>query len=219
MTISVLLADDEPVVRQGVRAILDHTEDIVVIAEAGDGRAAVTLAANQRPDVVLMDLHMPRLDGIEATEQVTRLGAKVLVLTTYDLDENLYRSFQAGAGGFVLKTADPADIVHAVRVVARGDALVEPRIARRLIEQHLAPTAPGRPAAWIQRLSGREHDVLTLLAHGRSNAEISEELFVSEGTVKTHVASILAKLEVRDRLQAVVAAYESGYVVPGEEQR
>lgn len=214
MTVSVLIADDEPIVRQGVRNILEHAKGITVVGEAATGREAIAAARSARMDLVLMDLRMPEVDGIAATREVSRLGVKVLVLTTYDLDENLYRSFQAGAAGFVLKTALPEDLVHAVRVVARGDSLVEPRVVRRLIERHLVDTAPRPPAPWVERLSRREHEVLGLLITGRSNAEISADLFVSQGTIKSHVASILSKMGVRDRLQAVIAAYEAGYAEP-----
>ena len=206
----VVIADDEPVVRAGVRMILESDTGIEVVGEAGDGREAVALARQHTPDVVLMDIRMPVLDGIAATREVTRLGAHVLVLTTYDSDENLVAAMRAGAGGFVLKTSHPQDLVHAVHVVARGDALLEPAISRRLIERHLRP-AP-TPPAWADQLTEREHEVLGLIAQGRSNAEICADLYLSEGTVKSHVASILAKLRVRDRLQAVVLAYESGYI-------
>ena len=206
-----VVADDELIVRRGVRMILEDA-GIEVVAEAVDGAQAVALAGEHQPDVVLMDIRMPVRDGIEATRLVTEAGARVLVLTTYDTDENLAASMRAGASGFVLKTAHPEDLVHAVRVVARGDALLEPEISRRLIERYVVPAAEA--PAWLDRLTAREREVLASMAQGWSNAEIGRELFLSEATVKTHVASVLAKVGVRDRLQAVVAAYRSGFVDP-----
>lgn len=214
--VRVVIADDEAIVRRGVRLILDHAEGIEVVGEVENGRQAISLAAELKPDVVLMDLRMPEVDGIEATPAVIASGARVLILTTYDLDENLYNALRAGAGGFILKTAHPEDLAHGVRVVARGDALLEPAISRRLIERHLADGQRRGPPAWADLLTDREHDVLGLMMKGRSNAEIAGVLFLSEGTVKTHVAGIFAKLRVRDRLQAVVMAHESGYIAPGD---
>jgi DNA-binding NarL/FixJ family response regulator len=211
----VLVVDDEAITRRGLRLILDHAPGLEVVGEAGDGAEAVSRTRELSPDVVLMDIRMPGTDGLEATGPVVALGARVLVLTTYDADENLYRAFRAGAGGFVLKTAHPDDLVHAVRVVARGDALLEPGISRRLIERFVQPAPARREPLWAGQLTERERDVLRLMARGRSNAEIARELFLSEATVKTHVAGVLTKLRVRDRLQAVVAAYETGYVQAG----
>lgn len=208
--VGVLIADDEAIVRRGIRLLLDAAPGIRVLGEVDNGRDAVLATRELRPDVVLMDIRMPGTDGITATPAVVRAGARVLVLTTYDLDENLYRAFRAGAGGFVLKTAHPDDLVHAVRVVARGDALVEPGVTRRLVER-FAGRPQGQPE-WAARLSVREREVLDLMADGRSNAEIAGVLHLSGATVKTHVASVLAKMGVRDRLQAVVAAYTSGYL-------
>jgi DNA-binding NarL/FixJ family response regulator len=207
----VVVADDELIVRRGVRMILEDA-GVEVVAEAVDGDQVVQLVREHTPDVVLMDIRMPVRDGIEATRLVTAEGARVLVLTTYDTDENLAASMRAGASGFVLKTAHPEDLVHAVRVVARGDALLEPEISRRLIERFVVPTT--QPSAWVERLTAREREVLAAMAQGWSNAEIGRELFLSEATVKTHVASVLGKIGVRDRLQAVVAAYRSGFVDP-----
>jgi len=208
--IGVLIVDDEAIVRRGIRLILGHAEGIEVLGEGQTGAEAIRLTRELRPDVVLMDIRMPQTDGLSATPAVVRDGARVLVLTTYDNDENLYRAFQAGASGFVLKTAHPDDLVHAVRVVARGDSLIQPEITRRLIERFAAP--PPAPPAWAGRLSERERDVLDLMASGLSNAEIATRLVLAEPTVKTHVAAVLSKMGVRDRLQAVVTAYASGYV-------
>jgi DNA-binding NarL/FixJ family response regulator len=215
--VRVVIADDEAIVRHGLRLILDRADGIDVVGEAADGAAAVDVTARVQPHVVLMDVRMPVLDGIEATRRITKGPAHVLVLTTYDLDENLYLALRAGASGFLLKTSPPEDLLHAVRVVARGDALVEPAITRRLLADFVdrpPPVATGVPPA-IASLSEREREVLRLLATGRSNGEIAGELVVGEGTIKTHVASILSKLGIRDRVQAVVLAYECGFVRPG----
>ena len=214
--VRVVIADDEAIVRHGLRLILERADGIEVVGEAANGAEAVDVTARAQPHVVLMDVRMPVLDGIEATRRITKGHAHVLVLTTYDLDENLYLALRAGACGFLLKTSPPEDLVHAVRVVARGDALVEPTITRRLLAEFVdrPPPTAVTPAA-VEPLSEREREVLRLLATGRSNLEIAQELYVGEGTVKTHVASILAKIGVRDRVQAVVVAYESGFVRPG----
>jgi len=208
----VLVVDDEAITRQGVRMILDHDDGIEVVGEATDGAEAVQQARDLLPDVVLLDIRMPGMNGLEAIVPIVATGARVLVLTTYDVDENMYRAFRAGASGFVLKTAHPEDLVYAVRVVARGDALVEPGISRRLVERFVARTPDRRRAPWVGRLTERESDVLKEMARGSSNAEIARTLHISEATVKTHVTAVLAKLQVRDRLQAVVVAYESGFV-------
>jgi len=208
----VLVVDDEAITRQGVRMILDHDDGIEVVGEATDGAEAVQQARDELPDVVLLDIRMPGMNGLEAIVPIVATGARVLVLTTYDVDENMYRAFRAGASGFVLKTAHPEDLVYAVRVVARGDALVEPGISRRLVERFVARTPDRRRAPWVGRLTERESDVLKEMARGSSNAEIARTLHISEATVKTHVTAVLAKLQVRDRLQAVVVAYESGFV-------
>ena len=216
--IRVLLADDQELVRSGFRLILDLAEGIEVAGEAGDGRAAVRLAKELQPDVVLMDVRMPELDGIEATRQLRRagIGARVLVLTTFDLDEYVYNAVRAGASGFLLKDAPREQLVTAVRTVARGEALLAPAITQRLIERFLTRPTPGGAASGLSELSARELDVLRLLARGLSNAEIAAELIIGEATVKTHVARIFAKLDLRDRVQAVVFAYESGLVEPGD---
>jgi DNA-binding NarL/FixJ family response regulator len=215
--ISVLLADDQELVRSGFRLILELEDGIEVVGEAADGREAVRLAKELQPDVVLMDVRMPELDGIEATRRLQHAGieARVLVLTTFDLDEYVYGAIRAGASGFLLKDAPREQLVTAVRTVARGEALLAPAITQRLIERFVARPPAGEAAPAIADLSTRELEVLRLLARGLSNAEIAAELFVGEATVKTHVAHILRKLDVRDRVQAVVFAYETGIVQPG----
>jgi DNA-binding NarL/FixJ family response regulator len=215
--IRVLLADDQSLVRAGFRMILRAEEDIEVVGEAGDGHEAVARAAALAPDVVLMDIRMPGLDGIEATRQVTRRGpeTRVLVLTTFDIDEYVYESLRAGASAFLLKDAKEAQLVAAIRVVADGGSLFAPSVTRRLIERFAEPAPTAAAAPQLELLTARELEVLRLVARGRSNAEIAAELVVSEHTTKTHVASVLQKLELRNRVQAVVLAYESGLVRPG----
>lgn len=214
--IRVLIADDEAIIRAGLRLLVSTQADIEVVGEANDGAQAVDLARELWPDVVLMDIRMPVLDGIEATRRITAEGVKVVVLTTFDLDENLYLAIRAGASGFLLKTSAPEDLLHGIRVVARGDALLEPAITRRLLADYVRRPPAGAPSSpTIASLSMREIDVLRLLVAGMSNAEIAARLYLSEGTIKSHVASILAKLGVRDRVQAVIHAYETGFVQPG----
>lgn len=210
----MLIADDEAIIRRGLRLIVGHADGLEVVGEAGDGVEAIRLARELRPDVVLLDVRMPVMDGLEAIPAIVAAGARVLVLTTFDVDENVYRAFRAGAAGFLLKTAHPEDLVHAVRVVARGDALLEPGVSRRLIERFVEHDRERSRPGWADRLTERERDVLLLMARGLSNSEIARTLFLSEATVKTHVAGVLTKLRVRDRLQAVVTAYETGYVTP-----
>jgi DNA-binding NarL/FixJ family response regulator len=217
MTIRVLIADDQALVRSGFRMILEARDDLEVVGEAGDGDQAVRLAAQTRPDVVLMDVRMPGTDGVAATARLTATAdpPRVIILTTYDLEEPLYAALRAGASGFLLKDVRPADLVEAIRVVARGDALLAPTATRRLLDRFVAtdvtPTAPNDS---LGRLTDREREVLTLLARGASNAEIAARLVVTEATVKTHVSAILRKLQVRDRVQAVVLAYDLGLVRP-----
>jgi DNA-binding NarL/FixJ family response regulator len=215
--IRVLVADDQELVRSGFRLILDLADGIEVVGEAADGREAVGLAKELQPDVVLMDVRMPELDGIEATRRlrVAGLEARVLVLTTFDLDEYVYAAVRAGASGFLLKDAPREQLVTAVRTVARGEALLAPAITQRLIERFVSRPSPRDAAPELGELSGRELEVLRLLARGLSNAEIAAELVVGEATVKTHVAHVLRKLGLRDRVQAVVFAYENGVVEPG----
>lgn len=197
--------------------ILESEDDLVVIAEAEDGAEAVRVARAERPDVILMDVRMPEVDGLEATRQITETASdsKVIVLTTFDLDDYVYGALRAGASGFLLKDAPADDLVAAIRVVARGDALLAPSVTRRLISEFAGRPEAGAAVTGLDELTDRETEVLRLLATGKSNAEIAEELFVSETTVKTHVSHVLTKLGLRDRVQAVVAAYESGLVTPG----
>jgi len=221
VTISVLIADDQAMVRAGFAALLDAQDDIRVVGQAADGAQAVTLAARTDPDVVLMDVRMPELDGIAATRRI--LGPsypaahvpRILMLTTFDIDDYVYDALEAGASGFLLKDALPEDLVNAVRVVAGGDALLAPSVTRRMIE-HFAARRPraSRAAAGLHELTEREREVLTLIGRGRSNGEIATELFISEQTVKTHVGKVLAKLGARDRVQAVIFAYDAGLVEP-----
>lgn len=214
---SILLADDQELVRTGLRMILTSEADLEVVGEATDGRQAVDLAHSLRPDVVLMDIRMPELDGIQATRQITatQSDVRVLMLTTFDRSQLVYESLLAGASGFLLKDAPSPQLVAGVRAVARGEELLAPSITRRLIEEFTRASRGGPPPGYRQ-LTDREAEVLTLVARGRSNAEIADELFVSIQTVKTHVARVLSKLGLRDRVQAVVLAYEYGLVRPGE---
>ena len=220
MNIKVVLADDQALVRTGFRMILAETDDIEVVGEAGEGDEAVRVAAATGPDVVLMDVRMPGTDGIAATRRIRAAepAPRVLILTTFDLDEYVYAGLRAGASGFVLKDALAPELIAAVRVVASGEAVVAPTVTRRLIERFVGdgPNA-GRPAlAALDVLTGREREVLMLIARGLASAEIAQRLFLSEGTVKTHVSRILAKLGLRDRLQAVILAYETGLVRAGQ---
>ena len=218
--ISVLIVDDEALVRGGFRAMLEAQADIEVAGEAADGEEAVELARELRPDVILMDIRMPRLDGLEATRRLlARAGderPRVLVLTTFDRDLYVYEALKAGASGFLLKDTPPERLAGAVRVVAAGEALLAPGITQRLIEDHVRGPRPGQEIPpKLSQLTQRETEVLRLVAHGASNAEIAERLVVSRATVKSHVAGILAKLGLRDRIQAVVLCYETGFVRPG----
>jgi DNA-binding NarL/FixJ family response regulator len=218
MTIRVVVADDQQIVRAGFSALLDTRDDIEVVGTASDGEEAVRVCREQRPDVVLMDIRMPAMDGIEATRQLGEDGAeapKVIVLTTFDLDEYVYDALGAGASGFLLKDVTAETLFDAVRVVAAGEALLDPAVTRRLVSEfaRLRPTLPPRPDA-LEELTPREVEVLRLVAEGMSNGEIAERLVVSDETVKTHVSRVLSKLHLRDRTQAVVVAYESGLVVP-----
>ncbi len=218
--IRVLLVDDQALVRAGFRMLVDSQDDLTVVGEAATGLDAVHACGATRPDIVVMDVRMPVLDGIEATRRICATATagvpKVVVLTTFDLDEHALAAIRAGASGFLLKDAPPEDLLGAIRTVYRGDAVIAPSTTRRLLD-HLAPPQAADPAAQalVETLTERERDVLVAMARGWSNAEIGERLFVAEGTVKTHVGHILAKLGARDRVQAVVVAYESGLVRPG----
>ena len=218
--IRVLIADDQLLVRAGFRLILDAEADIEVVGEAADGLEAVLAARETNPDVVLMDIRMPNVDGLEATRKLLAGrddGPSVLILTTFDLDEYVYEGLRAGASGFMLKDTPPEQLVEAIRVVAGGEALLSPTITRRVIEEFVRrpPDSVRKPPQELEDLTGRELEILRFIARGLSNAEIAKEAFVSETTVKTHVARILMKLRLRDRVQAVVYAYESGLVQPG----
>lgn len=218
--IRVVVADDQALVRGGFRMILDAQPDIEVVAEAADGREALERARETRPDVVLMDIRMPNLDGLEATRRLLAgpNPPRVLVLTTFDLDEYVYDALTAGASGFILKDVRPEGLADAVRLVATGDTLLAPAITRRLIEQYVRRPPPGaRTPPGLGALTDRELDVLRLVARGRSNQQIADALFLGESTVKTHLTHLFAKAGIRDRAQAVVLAYESGLIQPGEE--
>ena len=217
MTISILLADDQALLRLGFRLILDAQEDMKVTGEAGDGATALRLALNTRPDVVLMDVRMPGMDGIEATRKITAAGlaTRVLILTTFDLDDYVYAALRAGASGFLLKDTPPADLLTAIRVIAAGDALLAPAITRRLIAEFARRPEPGQqPASTLDGVTDREREVLTLIGRGLSNDEIARALHVTMATAKTHVSRLLAKLGARDRAQLVIAAYETGLIQP-----
>ncbi len=218
MTLRVVIADDQMLVRAGFSKLLDAEPGIEVVGEAADGRAAVEECRRSRPDLVLMDIRMPVLDGIAATREITRvLDTRVLMLTTYDLDEYVFAALQAGASGFLLKDSPPDELVRALRVVAEGDALLAPRVTQRLVREVAELRALYRDASEeLTRLTEREREVLLLLARGHSNAEIAAQLVVGESTVKTHVGSVLDKLGLRDRVHAVVFAYETGLVRPGD---
>ena len=219
--IRILIADDHALMRNGLRGILDAEEDMEVVGEAEDGAQAVEEAVKLHPDVVIMDIRMPRLDGIEATKRLAAQGAHaphVLVLTTFDLDEYVYEALRAGAGGFMLKDAPPSQLAEAVRTVAAGQSLLAPAVTKRLIERYVSrPPSDSVRRERFAELTDRELEVLQLLTRGLSNVEIGERLFLSEATVKTHVTRVLTKLRVRDRVQAVVLAYETGLAQPGQQ--
>ncbi|MFI6366100.1 response regulator [Nocardia sp. NPDC050630] len=213
--VRVLIADDHSMFRSGLRAVVDSQTDLECVAEVGDGRCAITETARLRPDVAIVDVRMPKLDGLAATAAIVAAGGtRVLVLTTYDSDANLYRALQAGASGFLLKSLPPEELVAAIRIAARGDALIDPSMTRRLISRFAGTLAPTDSPSEVEQLTAREREVLLLLADARSNAEIAAALGVGEETVKTHVSRVLAKLGVRDRIHAVVYAHKHGLVPP-----
>jgi DNA-binding NarL/FixJ family response regulator len=219
VTARIVLADDQPLVRAGFRMILEAEDDIDVAGEASDGEEAVAVTRQLQPDVVLMDIQMPKVDGLEATRRIAQdasTDSRILILTTFERDDYVFEALRAGASGFMLKNAAPEDLVRAVRVVATGDALLDPAITRRVIQDYAQRAAPRKDHARLARLTEREREVLRLLATGKSNAELAAHLYLGEGTVKTHVSHVLGKLGLRDRVQAVVFAYETGLVEPGE---
>ena len=218
MSVRVVVVDDQELVRTGFRVILDSEPDIEVVGEAGNGREAIEVAERLRPDVVLMDIRMPHLDGLEATRRIVtdlKEGPRVLILTTFDLDEYVYEALRSGASGFLLKDGPADQLLSAVRVVARGDALLAPQITRRLIAEFARHSPRAHKSEQLEALTERELEVLKRVARGLSNAEIASELYVSETTIRTHVGRMLTKLDLRDRVQAVVLAYETGLVRPG----
>ena len=216
MSIRILVADDQPLVRSGFRMVLEERPDLELVGEAEDGLRALELARTLDPDVILMDVRMPNLDGVEATKRLVESGsrARILVLTTFDLDEYVYAAVRAGASGFLLKDVQPTELVDAIRVVAAGNSLFGPSATQRLVER-FAEESPAAPAVSLEGLTEREREILRLMAAGLSNAELAKRLYLSETTVKTHVSSVLRKLQVRDRVQAVIVAYEAGLVRPG----
>ena len=218
MTVSVVLVDDQDLMRAGLRLILEGSPDIEVVGEAHEGAEAIAIARELEPDVVLMDIRMPGVDGVEATRRIVELGlrSRVLILTTYDLDEHLYETIRAGACGFLLKTAPSHQLLETIRAAAAGETVLAPSITRRLLERFVRTAAPHAAARRLEDLTSREREVLELIARGLSNEEIATALFVSEATVKSHVNTLFRKLEVRDRVQAVILAYECGLARPGE---
>ena len=216
--IRVVIVDDQPLVRTGVRALLDRADDITVVGEADDGASALATIYEARPDVVLMDIRMPGVDGLEATRRVISDPAlrnvRVIILTTFDTDDHIFEAIRLGASGFVLKDASPDELRHAVRVAARGDALLSPSVTRRVMNA-IKPPAPAKPPPGLDTLTEREREVLVQVAAGRSNQEIAEELYISPTTARTYVSRLLTKLGARDRAQLVVIAYEAGLVTPG----
>jgi DNA-binding NarL/FixJ family response regulator len=219
MSVRVVLVDDQALIRTGFKMILESEDDIEVVGEASDGEQAITLTRSVRPDVVLMDVQMPTMDGLEATGRIVRdanVPSRIVILTTFERDDYIFEALRAGASGFLLKNAPSEELVHAVRVVGAGDALLAPSVTRKVIEGFIGRPARRNNDEELRRLTERETEVLQLLATGKSNSELATLLFVGEGTIKTHVSSVLTKLGLRDRMQAVIFAYESGLIEPGQ---
>jgi DNA-binding NarL/FixJ family response regulator len=222
MTIRVVLVDDQALIRTGFKMILETEDDIEVVGEASDGEQAISITRSVRPDVVLMDVQMPTMDGLEATGRIVRdanIPSRIVILTTFERDDYVFEALRAGASGFLLKNAPPEELVHAVRVVAAGDALLAPSVTRKVIEGFIRRPAHRSNEVELRRLTERETEILQLLATGKSNSELANHLFVGEGTIKTHVSSVLTKLGLRDRMQAVIFAYESGLIEPGQQRK
>jgi DNA-binding NarL/FixJ family response regulator len=218
MSVRVVLVDDQALIRTGFKMILEAEDDIEVVGEASDGEQAISMTRSVRPDVVLMDVQMPTMDGLEATGRIVRdanVPSRIVILTTFERDDYVFEALRAGASGFLLKNAPSEELVHAVRVVAAGDALLAPSVTRKVIEGFIRRPAHRSNEVELERLTERETEILQLLATGKSNSELATHLFVGEGTVKTHVSSVLTKLGLRDRMQAVIFAYESGLIEPG----
>jgi DNA-binding NarL/FixJ family response regulator len=220
MSVRVVLVDDQALIRTGFKMILETEDDIEVVGEASDGEQAVSMTRSVRPDVVLMDVQMPTMDGLEATGRIVRdanIPSRIVILTTFERDDYVFEALRAGASGFLLKNAPSEELVHAVRVVAAGDALLAPSVTRKVIEGFIRRPAHRSNEVELRRLTERETEILKLLATGKSNSELAAHLFVGEGTIKTHVSSVLTKLGIRDRMQAVIFAYESGLIEPGQQ--
>ena len=220
MSVRVVLVDDQALIRTGFKMILETEDDIDVVGEASDGEQAVSIARSVRPDVVLMDVQMPTMDGLEATGRIARdasIPSRIVILTTFERDDYVFEALRAGASGFLLKNSPPEELVHAVRVVASGDALLAPSVTRKVIEGFIRRPAQRSNDVELGRLTERETEILRLLATGKSNSELATHLFVGEGTIKTHVSNLLTKLGLRDRMQAVIFAYESGLIEPGQQ--
>jgi DNA-binding NarL/FixJ family response regulator len=221
MSVRVVLVDDQALIRTGFKMILESEDDIEVVGEASDGEQAITMTRSVRPDVVLMDVQMPTMDGLEATGRIVRdanVPSRIVILTTFERDDYVFEALRAGASGFLLKNAPSEELVHAVRVVAAGDALLAPSVTRKVIEGFVRRPAHRSNEVELRRLTERETEILQLLATGKSNSELAAHLFVGEGTVKSHVSSVLTKLGLRDRMQAVIFAYESGLIEPGQQR-
>ncbi|HEY5273946.1 MAG TPA: response regulator transcription factor [Acidimicrobiales bacterium] len=219
MNISVVLVDDQALIRTGLKMILESEDDIEIVGEASDGEQGVVTTRQLQPDVVLMDVQMPTMDGLQATGRIVQeasIRSRIVILTTFERDDYVFEALRAGASGFLLKNSPPEELVHAVRVVAAGDALLAPSVTRKVIEGFIARPARQSNEAELARLTERETEILQLLATGKSNAELAVHLFVGEGTIKTHVSNVLTKLGLRDRMQAVIFAYESGLIEPGQ---